>query len=97
MVTFHIFVRNLKSNKSFGRKPTGELTVSNNSMEKENREPEVVILSRAQLIKNYIQVKMRETALSCRASSVGGARPHSQRSLPRLSNILYGVRRSILF
>ena len=35
----------------FGRKPTGELTVSNNSMEKENREPEVVILSRAQLIK----------------------------------------------
>ena len=30
---------------------------------------------------------MRETALSCRASSVGGARPHSQRSLPRLTNI----------
>ena len=53
-----------------GRRPTGELAVSNNSMEKENREPEV---------------KMRETALSCRASSVGGggARPHSQRSLPR--------------
>ena len=50
-----------------GRRPTGELTVSNNSMEKENREPEV---------------KMRETALSCRASSVG-TRPHSQRSLPR--------------
>ena len=52
-----------------GRRPTGDLAVSNNSMEKENREPEV---------------KMRETALSCRASSVGGgARPHSQRSLPR--------------
>ena len=39
----------------FGRKPTGELTVSNNSMEKENREPEVVILWRAQLIRNIFR------------------------------------------
>jgi len=51
-----------------GRRPPGDLATqgNNNSWEKENRAPEV---------------RMRETALSCRASSVG--RPAaSQRSLP---------------